>query len=419
MRILYICPDLGIPVLGRKGASVHVRSLSNAFARAGHSVVLAAPILNKSPWDEPAGLAAPLFHLPPAPDETTHLALEAFNELLGVSNSIPGEIRRILYNEEMLKRLKRRFVHHLPDLIYERASLYSTVGILLGRELNRPVIIELNAPLAIEQSKYRATGFGELAAQAECWSLKRADTVITVSNQLRDYVISIGVDPGKVHVFPNGVDTELFRPAPPDPGIRARWGLGNNPVIGFTGGLRPWHGVDALPELLERLVKKYRCIRMIIVGDGPLRSNLEENLRARDLLKNTVFTGQLPHEDVAGLVRQFDVALAPYPRLDHDFYFSPLKIFEYMACGRTVVAAALGQISEIVRNNETGVLYPAGDMDALFEACDRLLADSTLRERIGQAAMKEVHDKFTWDHNAARTVDLARSVIEKLGIEQK
>ena len=103
MRILYICPDLGIPVLGRKGASVHVRSLSNAFARAGHSVVLAAPILNKSPWDEPAGLAVPLFHLPPAPDETVHLSLEAFNELLGVSNSIPGEIRRILYNEEMLK----------------------------------------------------------------------------------------------------------------------------------------------------------------------------------------------------------------------------------------------------------------------------------------------------------------------------
>ena len=154
---------------------------------------------------------------------------------------------------------------------------------------------------------------------------------------------------------------------------------------------------------------------MIIVGDGPMRSNLEENFRTRRLLKNTVFTGQLPHEDVAGLVRQFDVALAPYPRLDHDFYFSPLKIFEYMACGRTVVAAALGQISEIVRNNETGVLYPAGDMDALFEACDRLLADSALRERIGQAAMKEIHDKFTWDHNATRTIDLARSVIEKRG----
>lgn len=419
MRILYICPDLGIPVLGRKGASVHVRSLSNALTRAGHSVVLAAPILNKSPWEEPAGLAVPLLHLPPGPGETVHLSLEAFNELLGVSNSIPGEIRRILYNEEMLKKLKRRFMHHQPDFIYERASLYSTVGILLGRELNRPVIIELNAPLAIEQNKYRATGFGELAAQAERWSLTRADAVIAVSNQLRDYVTSIGVDPGKVHVFPNGVDTELFRPAPPDPGVRERWGLGNNPVIGFTGGLRPWHGVDALPDLLERLTRKYRCIQMIIVGDGPMRSNLEENFRARDLLKNTVFTGQLPHEDVAGLVRQFDVALAPYPRLDHDFYFSPLKIFEYMACGRTVVAAALGQVSEIVRNNETGVLYPAGDMDALFEACDRLLADSTLRERIGQAAMKEVHDKFTWDHNAARTVDLARSVIEKLGLEQK
>src|SRR5437773_2691017 len=196
MKILYLCSDLGIPVLGRKGASVHLRSLVTAFVRAGHSVVLAAPLLNKSPWEGPAKLDVSLLHLPPSADIVNAvLALKAFNETLCVTNSLPGELRRILYNQELGTQLKHRFEHDPPDFIYERASLYGTAGVALARELNVPLLVELNAPLAVEQSAYRATGLGELAAQAEQWALLRADAVLTVSAPLRDYVVSLGVEP--------------------------------------------------------------------------------------------------------------------------------------------------------------------------------------------------------------------------------
>ena len=112
------------------------------------------------------------------------------------------------------------------------------------------------------------------------------------------------------------------------------------------------------------------------------------------------------------------MALAPYPRLDHPFYFSPLKLFEYMACGVPVVAAEVGQIAEVVRDGETGLLYPPGDADALVAACDRLLADSPLRRRVGEAAAKEVHTRYTWDHNAARVVELARSLGRPTGVDR-
>lgn len=412
MKILYLCSDLGIPVLGRKGAAVHVRVLSEALRRAGHSVVLATPSLNKDPWEIPQQVAVALMHLPPSPEVAQAvLGVTEFNESIAVENSLPGELRRILYNQQLAGQLERRFCNHAPDFILERASLYATAGVNVARALNVPLIVELNAPLALEQSAYRATGLGTLAAQAEAWALTRADAVFAVSAPLRDYVLSLGVTSERVQVLPNGVDTALFYPAPRNPELRARLNLGAGPVLGFIGGLRPWHGVQALPPLLERLVPRYPHLRLVIAGEGPLRAELDAAFQARRLQSHVIFTGALPHQEISELIRQFDVALAPYPVLDHAFYFSPLKLFEYMACGVPVVAAAIGQIAEVVRDGETGLLHPPGDLDALTAACTRLLDDSALGQRLGTAAAAEIHSNYTWARNAARIVEWACTLV--------
>jgi glycosyltransferase involved in cell wall biosynthesis len=119
-----------------------------------------------------------------------------------------------------------------------------------------------------------------------------------------------------------------------------------------------------------------------------------------------VFTGTVAHEHVPDLMRCFDIALAPYDESDHLFYFSPLKLFEYMGCGVPVVAAAVGQISEVVVPDETGVLYAPGDLSGLTDACERLLQDPQRRARIGRAGAVAVHRQFTWRENAHRVVEL-------------
>jgi glycosyltransferase involved in cell wall biosynthesis len=411
MRILYLSPDLGVPVLGRKGASVHVRGLVGALTRAGHRVVLAAPLLNKSPWEEPAELAAQLLHLPLGAEATEIvLAVKAFEETVGAESSLPGELRRILHDQQSAVALKRRFEHHPPDFIYERASLYATAGVKLARELGVPLLLELNAPLAEEQATYRATGLGDLAARAERWALTRADALLAVSAALREYATSLGVDPARVHVMPNGVDPVEFQPGLPDRSVRARWDLGDGPVLGYVGGLRPWHGVGALPALLERLVERFEGLRLVVAGDGPLRLELERAIARTGLARTAVFTGSIPHEQVPALIRSFDLALAPYDRFERPFYFSPLKLFEYMACGVPVVAADLGQIAEIV-DDDSGLVYPAGDLEGLTAACEVLLGDPALRRRQGEAAAEKVRSRHTWDHNAARVTDLARSLL--------
>ena len=412
MKILYLCADSGVPVLGRKGASIHVRSLVAAFSNAGHQVIVAAPVLSKSPWETPAVISGNLLHLRAHSSSTTAVqALKEFNDTLGEENALPGEVRRILLNKDLSDELRRRLENDPPDCIYERASLCGIAGAKLAGEFNVPLLLELNAPLSGEQSAYRGSELAQLAAAAERWALSRSDAVLVVSNALREHAIAFGVAPGRVHVVPNGVDAATFRPGPGEPEVRERWALRKGPVLGFVGGLRPWHGVEALPELLERLARRHHDAQMLIAGDGPLRRDLGARFEARGLSGHVVFTGAVPHEEVPPLIRQFDIAVAPYPSLDHPFYFSPLKLFEYMACGIPVVAAGLGQIAELIRDGENGLLYPAGDLDALTDACERLLSNPSLRRTLGQAAARMIHERYTWDQNAQQIAELARGLI--------
>jgi len=412
MKILYLCSDAGIAILGRKGASVHVRELVGAFNRAGHEVVVAAPLLNKSSWEKPASIAGQVQHI--RASSATQSAIGAVKEFaaqFGLDSPLPGELRRILYVQELVAELRRRFDGERPDFIYERAALFGTAGVALARAWKVPLLVELNAPLAAEQSAYRGSGLVDLATQAERLLLFAADAVLAVSAPLRDHALAHGAATDRVHVVPNGVNPDLFHPSPADRRLRTRLGLDGGPVLGFLGGLRPWHGVEALPELLDRLSRRHKRLQLVIAGDGQLRPELELSLRKRRLLGRAIFTGALPHEEVPNVIRQFDVALAPYPMLAHDFYFSPLKLFEYMACGVAVVASCSGQIAEVVKHGKTGLLCPPGNTDALTAACDRLLGNARLRRALGREAAKAVVGRYTWDANARRAVALAKRLL--------
>jgi len=419
MNILYLCADAGIPVLGRKGAAVHVREMCGAFARAGHRVTLAAQSLVKSEADEPAKVRARLIHVQSSLATTSAVqAFKHFNEQLSLENCMPGELRRVLFNEALYQDLKRRFLRNRPGFIYERASLYGTAGVRLAAKFKVPLVVELNAPLAVEQATYRTTGFGELASQAERWTLTHADAVVVVSAELAKHVRALGVKANRIQVMPNGVNPELFHSngvnhstLPQSQVVETKSARDANgathPTLGFVGGLRPWHGVEILPDLLARLQRRHPGTRLVIAGDGQLRGELEGAFAKRGLARLVKITGLLAHEDIPEVIRSFDIALAPYPQHDHDFYFSPLKMFEYMACGVPVVAAKLGQIAETVRHGKTGWLYPPGNLNALTASCERLLGDKALRRKLGTAAASLIRDKFTWDRNAARVVALA------------
>ncbi len=408
MKILYLCPDYGIPVLGSKGASVHVREMIAAMDRAGHEVVLVAPVALKSPWETPAEVRGSFLHLPASEEVLGSIsAFDAYAQTLGGHSVLAKDLRRILYDRYLEQNLLQRFVDVPPDVIYVRASLHSIAPVALANATGRPLLVELNAPLAQEHATYRAGGTTELAVAAEKALLQAADAVLVVSKVLAGHAADCGVPAERIHVVPNAIDTELFHPAPRSPNLRSHLGVGDGPVLGFVGGLREWHGVEILPDLLERLVPDFPCVQMVIVGDGPLHQPLQERFEKMGFKDRAIFTGAMNHEAVARVIREFDVALAPYPKLDHQFYFSPLKLFEYMACGTAVVSADVGQIGEVLKDGETGLLYPPGDLDQLVSCCQRVLFDPSLQESLGHLAADTVKKNYTWDGNARRVVELA------------
>lgn len=408
MNVLYLSSDPGIPVLGGKGGAVHVRAMVGALARAGHRVVVVAPAGRKSVWEPPQPLSAEFVPMPASAEaERIRWRLGEYLDGVGAPANLAREVRRMLYELELGEALAQRFRKDPPDFIYCRAALFATAALRLADASGAPLLVELNAPLAAEQGNYRGGVLGEIAARAEARLLQGADAVLVVSEPLAAHARELGVAAERVHVLPNGIDAALFHPAPADPAVRAAHGIGPGPVIGFVGGLRPWHGVEMLPELLQRLAARIDGVQLVVVGDGPLRGVLEADLAQRGLSARAVLTGAVGHAEIPDLVRQFAVAVAPYPPLEHAFYFSPLKLFEYMACGVPVAVPRLGQIPELVADGVTGLLYPAGDAAALAACCARLIEDGGLARRIGAAAARHVHEHYTWDRNARRAVELA------------
>jgi glycosyltransferase involved in cell wall biosynthesis len=206
-----------------------------------------------------------------------------------------------------------------------------------------------------------------------------------------------------VHVLPNGVDHHRFHPQvePALPGPTGSF------TVGFTGSLKPWHGLLDLMDVFAELHGSDGPARLLVVGEGPMREELEDRATRAGLGPSVILTGAVDAAAVPPMLASMDVAVAPYPALE-GFYFSPLKIFEYMAAGRAIVAAAIGQVSDVIDDGATGLLYPPGDVAALLASLLHLRADGPARERLGRAARQVAVRRHGWDSVVARVLALAR-----------
>jgi glycosyltransferase involved in cell wall biosynthesis len=170
--------------------------------------------------------------------------------------------------------------------------------------------------------------------------------------------------------------------------------------------MKPWHGVEDLVAAFAQLRAGSKDNRLLLVGEGPARSQLEAQVRALGLASRVHFTGAVEPAKVPGLMAAMDVAVAPYRSLPQ-FYFSPLKVYEYMAASLPVVASAVGQLKELIEPEVNGLLVPTGDVPALARALDRLRQDPEKRILLGRAARRKVLAHHTWDALAGRILELA------------
>jgi glycosyltransferase involved in cell wall biosynthesis len=406
MNIAYISADFGVPIFGYKGASVHVREMIAAWHKAGHTVCVISPAM------EPATHEA-FFPLPAAAHH-----LQMFNELerldtfLGMKTRIRQELRNLLYNltlyETALPYLQSRQV----DCIYERYSLFSYAGIRLARACGVPHILEVNAPLAYEQEKTRGLEMKELACQTECRIMRETDAVIVVSRRLQEFVATCGVPESHIHILPNAVDPQRFATADNGVAVRTQLQLNGKRVIGFVGSLKPWHGTETLCKAFHALHAAVPHTHLLLIGDGPEREALWEYVISNNIKDAVTFTGNVSYNSIPNYISAMDITVAPY-NPSENFYFSPIKIFEYMIMGKPIIAGRIGQVEEFIIDGETGVLFEPGNIAQLTAALTQLTTDVQLCHGLGARAQAWVQQERTWDNNARRVIDIAQALARK------
>jgi glycosyltransferase involved in cell wall biosynthesis len=361
-----------------------VRGLVRALLRLGHEVVIVAASTEGD--GEPV---APVVAIP-APE-----VLDTVAE--GANPPLARALGHLWNNVGVERALAHVIEEFRPHLVYERYSPFGVAGGAVAGRRGVRHLLEVNAPLAWEGRRYRGQALSEAAAMLEKAAFSATSLLIAVSEELKRILIEEGVDPATIEVIPNGVDVELFRPE----GEAARTGLEGKTVIGFVGGLRPWHGIDDLSDAFRTLAQDPRY-HLLVVGNGPEAKTIR-NLAA-ELPGRVTHVGSVSHADVPAYLRAMDIAVAPYPELDR-FYYSPLKVLEYMATARPVVASAVGQLNRLIRTGETGVLVPPGDARTLAETVAELGNDADRCRAMGRAAAA-VAEAHSWTQRAQQILSL-------------
>lgn len=383
-RIAYVCADLGVPVFGRKGASVHVQEVLRGLQRRGARVTLFAQRLGAE-----------------APADLNEVEVVALPEIDKTGDAARRARAALAANPALARALH---AHGPFDLVYERYSLWSHAAMEYARDIGCPGLLEVNAPLIEEQREHRGLALPDQAERVAGRVFAAASALAAVSPAVAAYLEARPEAHGRVHVVANGVDTARFADATAD---HTASPPGDAPIVGFVGTLKPWHGLDTLVEAFSLLHDRHGVqARLLVVGDGPGRTMLESAFTRPALAGRATLTGAVDPARMPGLLAAMDIAVAPYPALEQ-FYFSPLKIYEAMAAGRAVVASRVGHLDSVLEHDRDGWLVDPGNPAALAQALTILLADGDLRRRLGAAAQRRAQKEYDWDAVVGRLLALA------------
>jgi len=300
-----------------------------------------------------------------------------------------------------------------PDFIYERHALFHSAGGTVARSLGIPRILEVNAPLIREQERFRGLVLKDIATIAEIASFREANCVIAVSDEIARFVDSCGIEAKKILTVPNGVDTDFFTPNVGGASIRQQYGIGDNPVMGFIGSFKPWHGIDFLIDGFITLAHKHPNVYLLCVGEGPELTKAKDRITQRGLDRRAFFTGRIPHADVPGYLAAMDISVAPY-LAQTDFYFSPLKIVESLAVGTPVVGPRIGQIEMLIDDEETGLLFEPDDNNDFVEKALSLITDDERRRLMSDRARTRANTDFSWKKAGGRVLGMAQYLTDAM-----
>jgi glycosyltransferase involved in cell wall biosynthesis len=304
------------------------------------------------------------------------------------------------------------------DLIHERFNLLALGGAWASKKLRIPFVLEVNADL-IEQRKFKGIPERGLRRLFALWATRlcfnAAAKIICISTDLKDHLHSKwNIEDHKLAVLPCAADIEAFGLNHNPELVRRGLGLTTEPVVMWVGGFYPWHDLDLLLESFTHVLQRHPSARLILVGDGQSRPSVTQKIMRDGLRHAVIMTGAIAHTSIPEMLSIADVAVVPSAPVSagRGGTGTPLKLFEYMAAGKAIVATALNQAAEVIQDGRNGLLVEAGDINGFAEAMLTLLNDPGERGRLGQNARRHAVEQHSWERYTRRLEEIYLNVLE-------
>jgi len=287
---------------------------------------------------------------------------------------------------------------HGYDILFERHGYLGYGGIIAARRLGIPIVIELNGNIVKEIDEMNVK-MSPLQRRVGKWityrTLQAANHIVVVSAALKQIVMApSGIPSEKISVVVNGTNVELFAQSFAPDKVRSQYEIGPGPIVAFVGTFLPWHGLDLLISSFGQVQERSPQAQLVLIGDGPGRSAANAQIEAMGLQNKVKLLGRLPQAEVAAVLSVADLAVAPYPFLHSDIIGTPLKLIEYMAAGKAIVAST-APIHEIITDGVTGLRVAPANVEALADGIVRVLENDVLRTELSQHARQHAQ-QYSW-----------------------
>lgn len=387
LRVLYVCPDPGVPVFGRKGCSTHVRETCKFLAQRNHTVHLVAA----NPGEDFS--------------TETSFSYTFFNpfemKLLG------KDLRLLLDNVHIMQKVLHAIRTLKPHIIYERYSLYSRITEMLARIYKIPRILEINSPLAYEQQHRLRLPW--LAQIVENHIFRNAPYMIVVSNVIKEHLQSLGISGERIFIQPIAVDSQFFESAqfPPPADILER--CKNRLVIGYVGTLLHYHRIHVLFDLARELVERSIDVIFLIIGGEQRKVEKYQCMAEKEGIgKFFIFTGSVNYQNLPSYLDRMDIGIIPNTAP----WAAPTKMFEYAAMRKPIIAPDYPAIRTFIPPESEWLLFKPETIEGVAEKIERLAGDPALCKQLGELNRRRVMEGFTWQHYINKFEMIAHTALD-------
>jgi glycosyltransferase involved in cell wall biosynthesis len=383
--IIYYSPHPTHDIVSEVGYATHQRETIIALEGLGHNVIkviMGGTELNGLKYTKSS--------------VTSHKGIKGF-----IKQLIPRfiwvtlkDLKLQFHDRRAAHILRHAIVEYKPDFVYERSEILQYRSLKVIEELGIPYLLEVNAPFIEEMKSLEGYSLMHLfAKRMENWKLSQAKKIFTVSTALKDYLVdTYKINENKFLVAPNRINLLKFKSE-----YKAK---DNINTFGFVGSILPFHKVELLVKAAAIVVKTHPEIKGIIVGDGAYLNRLEHLSASLGLVGHLEFTGRIPHNLVYKQIEKMDICIMP----GTNWYGSPVKIFEYAAMGKPIIAPNVGPLRDVMTNMVDGLLVEQ-NVEAIAEAIIWCIENPARAYSMSFVFKEKVETEYTWRHSAQEIIE--------------